>query len=187
MLVISGLLNSFDFDSSSVQPIPQGICTGVTSLCAISGFALESRCHTGQVILYDTVQKLGWSVDIRNHAIKVLVDRLFGEDAEWKPEFNEDTDKGEGETLFNVLRWPFGWPGKKSQKPEKDNPQQLREVPLARPAVEVEGSDGVCTVYINISFLPFPYTDDDPRIASVGSMDVSKTVMFIALATNIQY
>ena len=121
----------------------------MTSLCAIGGFALESRCHTGQVILYDTVQKLGWSVDIRNHAIKVVLDRLFGEDAEWKPEFNEDTDKGEeGETLLDAMRWGFGWPGKKSQKPDKDNPRHLREVPPARPAVEVEGTDGVCMVCI---------------------------------------
>lgn len=129
----------------------------MTSLCAVGGFALESRCHTGQVILYDTVQKLGWSVDIRNHPIKGVVDRLFGEDAEWQPEFNEDTDKdeGEGETLFNIMRWGFGWPGKKSRKPNKENPGRFREVPLARPAVEVEGTDGVCTVCIYSPFFPF--------------------------------
>jgi hypothetical protein len=70
------------------QPIPQGACIGMTSLCSIGGFALETRCHTGQVIRYDTVQKLGWSVDIRNHPIKIVLDRILSEDAEWKPEFN---------------------------------------------------------------------------------------------------
>lgn len=29
---------------------------------------MESKCHLGQTILYDTVNKLGWSVDIRTHS-----------------------------------------------------------------------------------------------------------------------
>lgn len=44
------------------------------------------RCHIGKVIRYDTVSKLGWSVDARTHGIHVIVDRLLAED--WD---NEDS------------------------------------------------------------------------------------------------
>jgi lipase ATG15 len=123
----------------------------MTSLCSIGGFALETRCHTGQVIRYDTVEKLGWSVDIRNHPIKVVLDRVFSEDGDWKPEFNEqigEDDFGD-EALFRFQRWGW-WPGRKSdeEKEEKDG-KRYREVPLPRAAVEVEGSEGICNVSLN--------------------------------------
>jgi putative lipase involved disintegration of autophagic bodies len=38
------------------------------------------RCHLGKVIVYDTVTKLGWSVNIANHAIKVVVEKILHED-----------------------------------------------------------------------------------------------------------
>jgi hypothetical protein len=50
------------------DPIPNGVCTGKLSSCYAAGFAMESKCHLGQTILYDTVNKLGWSVDIRTHS-----------------------------------------------------------------------------------------------------------------------
>jgi putative lipase involved disintegration of autophagic bodies len=79
-----------------------GTCTGVTSSCAFGGYALESRfvtfilpnmysyifnlnrCHLGRSIRYDTVSKLNWSVDIRTHPIKVVIERILNED--WDPE-----------------------------------------------------------------------------------------------------
>ncbi|KAJ7907664.1 hypothetical protein B0H13DRAFT_2662297 [Mycena leptocephala] len=63
-----------------IQPIPMGTCTGVTSACAIAGFALESKCHLGQRVLYDTVTKRGWSVDSRQHGIQFIIDKLLNED-----------------------------------------------------------------------------------------------------------
>jgi len=75
-----------------------GTCTGVISSCGVSGYALESRyapafdffkisviltfrrCHLGRVILYDTVTKLGWSVHVGNHPIKVIIEHLLQED-----------------------------------------------------------------------------------------------------------
>lgn len=45
---------------------------------------MESKCHTGRVIRYDTVSKLGWTVDIRTHAILVVVEKVLSED--WDPE-----------------------------------------------------------------------------------------------------
>jgi lipase ATG15 len=61
-----------------------GTCTGVTSSCALGGFALESHCHLGQRILYDTVTHRNWSVDARQHGIQFILDRLLNED--WDPE-----------------------------------------------------------------------------------------------------
>ncbi|KAF8646685.1 hypothetical protein AX16_007098 [Volvariella volvacea WC 439] len=69
------------------DPLAMGTCTGVTSVCAIGGYAMESRCHQGKLIRYDTVSKLGWSVDVRNHPIIVVIEKLLSEDWE-KPDEN---------------------------------------------------------------------------------------------------
>jgi lipase ATG15 len=61
-----------------------GACTGVLSSCSLAGYALESRCHLGKSAVYDTVNKLGWSVDVRTHGINVVIDKILS--IEW----NED-------------------------------------------------------------------------------------------------
>jgi putative lipase involved disintegration of autophagic bodies len=110
-----------------------GTCTGVTSFCYIGGFALESRCHLGQVILYDTVRKLGWSVDARTHGIKVIVDRLLADDSEWRTKDEATTPE-----MLSMFNW--GW-GRKKPGNVIDE-----EVPAAKSAIEVEGIEGECTV-----------------------------------------
>lgn len=72
-----------------------GTCTGVTSTCATGGYALESRCHLGKLIKYDTVKKLRWSVNVQNHPIKVIIDNLFNEDWEDGREVPESVDEDE--------------------------------------------------------------------------------------------
>ncbi|KAJ7649883.1 alpha/beta-hydrolase [Roridomyces roridus] len=67
----------------TADPIAMGTCNGVLSSCAIAGYAMESRCHLGQSIVYDTVSDSGWSVDIRTHGIVQVIDRILG--AEWPP------------------------------------------------------------------------------------------------------
>jgi len=127
-----------------VQPIPMGACTGVTSLCAIGGFALETRCHLGQVILYDTVGQLGWSVDVRNHPIKVVIDKVLSDDSAYRVQ----NGKEDASLLTNIIRW--GWRRRKgSDEDGKDPETSLPEVPLPRPAHEVEGEEGVCTVCVS--------------------------------------
>ena len=108
-----------------------GTCTGVTSLCSIGGFALETRCHLGQVILYDTVAKLDWSVDVRTHGIKVVVDRLLADDSDWMAAYEES------QRLLSMFNWGRG---RKKQERVTD------EVPLAKSAIEVEGVEGECVV-----------------------------------------
>lgn len=63
----------------TADPIPMGACTGTYSGCYAAGFALESKCHTGQTILYDTVTVKGWSVDIRTHRISEVISRVLAD------------------------------------------------------------------------------------------------------------
>ena len=76
----------------NADPIPQGACTGPFSFCSKGGYALESRCHLGKTILFDTVSKLKWKVDLRKHPIKVLIENVLeGED--WEvPEAEPEED-----------------------------------------------------------------------------------------------
>jgi len=39
--------------------------------------AIESKCHTGQTILYDTVTVKGWSVDVRTHRISEIINKIL--------------------------------------------------------------------------------------------------------------
>lgn len=69
----------------SGDPIPQGACTGFGSACAQAGYALETRCHLGKSIVFDTVTKLGWSVDVRKHVIRDVITKVLeAEDVEWE-------------------------------------------------------------------------------------------------------
>jgi lipase ATG15 len=87
----------------TADPIPQGTCTGITSLCAQGGYALETRCHLGKTIVFDTVGRLGWRVDVRKHVIRDIINKVLefqgedGEGFEWEdgrevPKAREETD-----------------------------------------------------------------------------------------------
>ncbi|KIM87308.1 hypothetical protein PILCRDRAFT_271668 [Piloderma croceum F 1598] len=91
--------------------VAMGTCTGVTSVCGIGGYAMESRCHLGKVILYDTVSKLGWSASARTHGIRMVIDQLLSQD--WEPgkdgaeghqvpEFVEEND------CVDCFNWEYG-------------------------------------------------------------------------------
>ncbi|KAG2021165.1 lipase [Coprinopsis cinerea AmutBmut pab1-1] len=139
----------------TADPIAMGICNGVTSSCALGGFAMETRCHLGQVIRFDTVNRLGWSVDIRTHGIKFVIDKLLGPNSEWQEEPDTPTEEEEEESeegLWALLaRWP-SW-GRKMNRAH--GPSKVREIPLPRPALDVEGEDGVCSDCFNWEFGDF--------------------------------
>jgi lipase ATG15 len=75
----------------TADPIPMGACTGAYSGCYAAGFALESRCHTGQTILYDTVTVKGWSVDVRTHRIGEVISKVLMDP--WPVDGDGDGDK----------------------------------------------------------------------------------------------
>lgn len=67
------------------DPIPQGACTGFGSPCAQAGFALETRCHLGKSMVFDTVGILGWKVDVRKHVIRQVITKVLEiDDVDWE-------------------------------------------------------------------------------------------------------
>jgi len=92
----------------NADPIPQGTCTGIGSLCAQAGYALETRCHLGKSMIFDTVNKLGWKVDVRRHVIKnVITNVIEAEGIEWEegrsvPQAREEKD------CVDCFKWEFG-------------------------------------------------------------------------------
>jgi len=60
-----------------------GTCNGVFSSCSIAGYALESRCHLGKTIVYDTVSNLSWGVDLRSHPIINMIEKVLADP--WPP------------------------------------------------------------------------------------------------------
>ncbi|KAI0362416.1 alpha/beta-hydrolase [Trametes cingulata] len=98
----------------NADPIPQGACTGVGSPCSQAGYALESRCHLGKSIVYDTVGKLGWRVDIRKHVIKEVITHVI--EAEVEDGWEEDAEgkmrdvpiARVEEDCVDCYKWEFG-------------------------------------------------------------------------------
>ncbi|CAE6444148.1 unnamed protein product [Rhizoctonia solani] len=84
----------------TADPIAMGTCNGVTSSCYLGGYAMESKCHLGQSIIYDSVTELHWSVDIRTHGIVVIIEQLLA--ADWSDKTGKTGNKK-------------GWWGRKPQ------------------------------------------------------------------------
>jgi len=68
---------------NTADAIATGVCTGSTSSCGIAGYALESKCHLGQTLLYDTVANLSWGVGVTKHSIATVTDTLLAQP--WLP------------------------------------------------------------------------------------------------------
>lgn len=90
----------------TADPIPQGACTGSYSGCYAAGFALESKCHTGQTILYDTVTVKGWSVDVRTHRIGEIINKVLVDP--WPTESPDEPGDGD-ESGAEWRGWTSWW------------------------------------------------------------------------------
>lgn len=44
---------------------------------------MESRCHLGTSIIYDTVSNYSWAVDVRTHGIVAVIEKVLSEP--WPP------------------------------------------------------------------------------------------------------
>ncbi|KAK9900904.1 alpha/beta-hydrolase [Cystobasidium minutum MCA 4210] len=121
------------------DPIPQGVCTGAFSTCGLVGFALESKCHTGQTIIYDAVGKLGWSVDIRTHRIGTIIERLLIPDWDRDGGAASSTDVSTETKIIQQapvfvsqdhswFSWGWPWPRKgkrhEDESPPSDGPDE---------------------------------------------------------------
>lgn len=95
---------------------------------------MESTCHAGQVVLYDTMDLLGWSQNIANHRIATLTEDLLLED--WNERVKKAKSKakkgkeaeGKQEKADGWLssRW---WPWGKGDDKEDDEWKDLGETP----------------------------------------------------------
>lgn len=65
---------------NTADSLATGQCQGPTSICSRTGYAMESKCHAGQSIVYDTARYLGWSVGVLPHRITQVMDELLSED-----------------------------------------------------------------------------------------------------------
>ncbi|GMM41173.1 triglyceride lipase [Hanseniaspora uvarum] len=98
-----------DFDmiwhiGNTADPIYMGTCNGASSSCNLAGYAMESRCHSGWEIAYDTVKELNWSVDVRKHRIKTVISDVLE-----KMEVPEPVYIGNGKGLENPCIECFDW------------------------------------------------------------------------------
>lgn len=94
----------------TADPIFVGVCTvsfylpinitciyifyqGPSSSCWYGGYAMETRCHTGKVCVWDTVNDKGWRVDIRSHRVGDVIENILLKPEEFPmPICEEETD-----------------------------------------------------------------------------------------------
>lgn len=105
--------------------------------------AIETRCHIGESILYDTVGKKGWSVDVRTHRITEIINRVLNEDWDETP---SDDDQLKDDITGISSSWAFwGWPGRGPRRRGpgggeggNDEPPPKKRNPYAVPKAETE-------------------------------------------------
>ncbi|KAJ2389506.1 putative lipase atg15 [Coemansia sp. RSA 2559] len=62
---------------NTADPVFMGVCVGRTSSCYYAGYALETVCHNGRKLVFDTVMQRGWRLDIRHHRINEAIYLVF--------------------------------------------------------------------------------------------------------------
>jgi len=93
----------------TADPIAMGTCNGVLSSCAIGGYALETRCHLGKSIVYDTVTNLTWTVDVRLHRIVNIIEELLS--TPWPPSMDVGREVPQAKPEVDCIEcysWDFG-------------------------------------------------------------------------------
>ncbi|KAJ3778084.1 alpha/beta-hydrolase [Lentinula raphanica] len=93
----------------TADPIAMGTCNGVLSSCAIAGYAMESRCHLGKSIIYDTVSNSSWSVDVRTHGIVAVIEKILSNP--WPPSVEigrEVPEAASEDDCIECYSWDFG-------------------------------------------------------------------------------
>jgi len=93
----------------TADPIAMGTCNGVLSSCALGGYALETRCHLGKTILYDTVTNASWTVDVRTHSIANIIERLLS--TPWPPSIDVGREVPQAKAEVDCVEcysWDFG-------------------------------------------------------------------------------
>lgn len=61
----------------NADPIFTGDCSGAGSTCWLAGYAMETKCHSGLLCVYDVVGDFGWHSSIANHRIHVVIEDVL--------------------------------------------------------------------------------------------------------------
>jgi len=70
---------------------------------------MESRCHLGNIIEYDTVTNLSWSVNVRTHAIAQLIDKVLAQPwPEAEEQGREVPPLKRQDDCVDCYKWDFG-------------------------------------------------------------------------------
>ncbi|CCO37372.1 Putative lipase ATG15 [Rhizoctonia solani AG-1 IB] len=86
-----------------------------------AGYALETRCHLGTAIVYDTLSQLHWSSNIRAHFISTIIDQMLDED--WSTKVKKSRKS----------RLPWPWSGAGEGEGGGDEDERVIEVPKSIP------------------------------------------------------
>ncbi|KAJ3810694.1 alpha/beta-hydrolase [Lentinula aff. lateritia] len=93
----------------TADPIAMGTCNGVLSSCALGGYAMESRCHLGKSVIYDTVSNSSWAVDVRTHGIVAVIEKVLSDP--WLPSVEIGREVPEAiyeEDCIECYSWEYG-------------------------------------------------------------------------------
>lgn len=105
---------------------------------------MESRCHSGHTILYDTVEKLGWSSSVTTHRIATLVEDLLMED--WDKKVSKAKTKLNADAATSGWRLPWS---RSKEEEEEPNKKKLGSVPSLRSEAKCRGVLDVQVVEFN--------------------------------------
>jgi lipase ATG15 len=61
----------------TADPVYMGKCNTWNSLCSIAGYAFQSECHAGNKCIYDVVTDKNWSVNLRTHVLRTVIDEII--------------------------------------------------------------------------------------------------------------
>lgn len=70
---------------------------------------MESRCHVGSVISYDTVTNLSWSVGVTAHTITTVIDKILSKPWDASESIGREVPLAvREEDCVECYNWEFG-------------------------------------------------------------------------------
>ncbi|GME75261.1 unnamed protein product [Ambrosiozyma monospora] len=85
---------------NNADPIFMGVCNGVSSICSVLGYAMETQCHSGQKCIYDTVADLGWEVSLWKHDLRIVIDDVL-------KKYNKTANCSKPHPCVDCYNWAF--------------------------------------------------------------------------------
>ncbi|KAJ1918231.1 putative lipase atg15 [Tieghemiomyces parasiticus] len=61
----------------NADPLFTGECQGFASSCYFSGYAMETKCHSGRTCTFDTIKEKDWGLALGNHQIERVIEEVL--------------------------------------------------------------------------------------------------------------